>query len=355
MSRVEMSSDEARRTALAAQGFARPRPSGRVDARQLRRVVEKLGVLQVDSVNVLCRAHYLPLFSRLGSYPREVLDRMAWGGARHRQLFEYFGHRASLLPLSLYPLMRWRMEAGRRQRFDWELKDYKERLDPAGLEAPWAAIEGMLRLTKERPGLLDEVLAMVAEHGPINAGAVTADRGDGPADEGGRMWNWRDGKIALEWLFYCGRVSVATRRNFERLYDLTERVIPATALENVPAQDDAQRDLMRIAARAQGIATERELRQYFHLSPAHGRARIAELVESGELTKVVADGKKQYLWHQAESPARIYAAALLSPFDSLIWDRDRMLRLFGMHYRIGIYTPAARAAHGVLRAAVPAR
>jgi uncharacterized protein YcaQ len=350
--------EEARRIALAGQGFADPRPSGRVDARHLRRVAERVGVLQLDSVNVVCRSHYLPVFARLGPYPRPLLDRMAWGG-QGRGLFEYWGHNASLLPLGTYPLLRWRMEAARRWVWeDWGSPtrpgripaDWKTTLDPA-IQVPWAVIEGMTRLAWERPGLVEEVLAVVAARGPVAAGEASPDgqRRAGPTAEGGRMWNWQDVKIALEWLFCAGRVTTASRRNFERLYDLTERVLPADVLAApAPGQDDAQRELIRIAARAHGVATERQLREYFHLPAAPARARVAELVESGALKPVRVEGQSQqmYLWPEARVPERVRARALLSPFDSLIWDRDRTLRLFDFHYRISIYTRAAERTHG---------
>jgi uncharacterized protein YcaQ len=212
-------------------------------------------------------------------------------------------------------------------------------------------IEGMTRLSKERPGLVDEVLAVVAQRGPVAAGEASPDgrRRRGPAAEGGRMWNWQDAKIALEWLFCTGAVTTAARRNFERLYDLTERVLPPAVLAGpAPGRDDAQRELVRIAARAHGIATERQLREYFRLPAAPARARVAELAEAGELTPVRVDGlpRPLYLWPAARVPPRVRARALLSPFDSLIWDRDRTLRLFGFHYRIGLYTRAAERPHG---------
>jgi uncharacterized protein YcaQ len=242
---------------------------------------------------------------------------MAWG-SRRRELFEYWGHNASLLPLGTYPLLKWRMEAATRWDWDgWAARtkpnrvvpdDWKSTLDPA-IQAPWAVIEGMTRLTRERPGLVEEVLAVVAERGPVAAGEASPDgrRRGGPTAEGGRMWNWQDAKIALEWLFCTGRVTTATRRNFERLYDLTERVLPTDALAApVPSQDDAQRELVRIAARANGIATERQLREYFRLPAEQGKARIAELVEAGELTPVRIEGQPQrmYLWPGARVPAR---------------------------------------------------
>jgi uncharacterized protein len=335
----EISLPEARRIALAAQGFADPRPPGRPGAQHVRRVVDRLGVVQIDSVDVLCRAHYLPAFSRLGPYPRRLLDTGPY--------FEYWGHRASLLPLAAYPLFRWRMEAGSRHVFGADLSRWRTEVDPALWEAPWAVLEGMTRIAKEQPGLLDDVLAIVGDQGPVTAGKIGPATGRGPAAEGGRMWNWHDAKIALEWLFYCGRVAIAGRLpGFERLYDLTERVIPAEVLDApVPSREDAQRELTRISARALGVATARELQRYFHLPPPESRTRIAELVEAGELLPVRVEGKKMFLW-PSDPPRDIDACTLLSPFDPLVWERDRTLRLFGFHYRIGLYTPAAKRTHG---------
>lgn len=358
--RETISADAARRIALAAQGFADPRPSGRVDARQVRQVVERVGVLQLDALNVLCRSHYLPVFARLGTYPRELLDQMCWGG-QQRELFEYWGHAASLLPMPTYPLLRWRMHAA--ERWDWNQwssntqppADWSASLDPALRAAPWAVIVGMTRLAKTRPRLVDDVLALVAERGPIRARDADPDgRRRSAADPDpdpttGRMWNWQDAKIALEWLFYMGKVTTAQRRNFERAYDLTERVIPADIIAApTPSREDAQRALIRIAARAHGVATEKQLRDYFHLPAAHARAGVAELVAADELLPVRVEGVSQqlYLWPDAAMPPRAHARALLSPFDSLLWDRDRTLRLFAFHYRISIYTPAAQRTHG---------
>jgi uncharacterized protein len=355
-----LSVDAARRIALTAQGFGDSRPAGRVDARQIRSVIDHIGVLQLDSVNVLCRSHYLPVFGRIGPYPRTTLDRMAWG-KQGRELFEYWAHRTSLLPLSLYPLLRWRMQAAASWVWDrWSSTtqppaDWSTSLDPVLRLAPWAVIAGMTRLAKERPSLVDEVLALVTEHGPIAAVEADPDgrrrrRGDpDPDPTTGRMWNWQDGKIALEWLFYMGKVTTATRRTFERIYDLTERVIPAEVLAApAPSQDDAQRELVRIAARAQGVSTEKQLREYFHLPADHSKARIAELVDAGNLIPARVEGvpQRMYLWHNAREPREVRARALLSPFDSLIWDRDRAQRLFDFHFRISIYTPAARRTHG---------
>ena len=352
-----MSADEARRIALVAQGFGDPRPDGRVTAGHIHRLIERIGVLQLDSVNVLCRSHYLPVFARLGPYSRESLDRMAWGAPKQRKLFEFWAHAASMLPLSTFPLLRWRMDAAR--RWVWEgwtspdapgrpPADYATSWDRA-IRAPWAAIEGMTRLTLERPGLVGEVLALVTERGPVAAGDASPDgqRRKGPTAEGGRMWNWQDAKIAIEWLFCTGQVTTATRKGFERVYDLTERVLPPDVLNApAPSAEDAQRELLRIAASRLGVGTEKHLRGYFGLSGPQPRKLIAELVEAGELVPVRVEGTRMLRWAEATTPSQIEARALLSPFDSLIWDRDRMLRLFDFHYRISLYTPAAERVHG---------
>ena len=213
-----VSGDAARRIALGAQGFGGGRGGGVVSA------VGRAGVLQVDSVNVVCRSHYLPVFARAGAYDRGELDRLCWG--EERGLFEYFwAHKASLLPLSTYPLMRWRMRAALRQ--DWK--------DPA-VTAPWAVVEGMQRLNAERPGYVDQVLKLVEERGPVTAAEASPDgvrrksTDPHPDPTTGSMWNWQDAKIAIEYLFCTGQVTIASRRNFERYYDLTERVLPEPVL-----------------------------------------------------------------------------------------------------------------------------
>ncbi|MEV6286206.1 crosslink repair DNA glycosylase YcaQ family protein [Kribbella sp. NPDC051770] len=339
-----VSVDAARRVALGAQGFGAARPA-RVGVRELRRAVERIGVLQLDSVNVLCRSHYLPLFSRLGDYSRERLDRMCWGGG---ELFEYFwGHKAALLPVASYPLVRWRMEVVSRQVWD-------QPLHPE-LQVPWSVVVGMRRLEVERPGLVDEVLAMVAAEGPITAGEADRDgvrrkRSDPDPDPStGRMWNWQDAKIAIEYLFASGKVAIAGRRHFERLYDVAERVLPAAAVD--VDDDEARRELVRIAARSLGVMTAGELcgatKGHYPLPAATARRVVGELVDAGDLVPVQVDGVKQqsYLWRDAEDRP-IDARALLSPFDTLIWNRDRTERLFGFRYRISIYTPEPQRIHG---------
>ncbi|SOE04211.1 winged helix-turn-helix domain-containing protein [Blastococcus haudaquaticus] len=310
----------ARRIALAAQGFADPRPSVDIGTRQLRRLVERLAVVQIDSVNVLSRSHYLPAFSRLGSYPRAALDDLT---ARRHAVFEYWAHEASFLPVGLQPFLRWRMAAAEEQA--------------------WG---NMVRLQRDRPGFVAEVLERVRSEGPLKAGDLL----EGKRERSGEMWDWHAGKVALEWLFFTGEVTATHRTaSFEKVYDITERVLPPAVLQApTPDPDDAVRELVRVAARALGVATERDLRDYFRLKPAAARAAIGELAEGGELVPVDVTGWGAPAWLDpaARRPRRIRARALLSPFDSLVWERPRVERIFGFRYRLEIYTPAAKRVHG---------
>ena len=310
----------ARRIALAAQGFAEPRPPGAVGIRQLRRTVDRLAVVQIDSVNVLSRSHYLPAFSRLGHYPREELDELT---ARRHAVFEYWAHEASFLPVRLQPFLRWRMAAAE--------------------EHAWG---NMVRLQKERPDFVSEVLERVRADGPLKASDIVEPKPDRP----GTMWNWHAGKVALEWLFFTGAVTATHRTTaFEKVYDLTERVLPPQVLQTpTPDPGDAVRELVRTAARALGVATERDLRDYFRLRPEAARAAVAELADAGELLPVEIPGWGAPAWLDpaARRPRRIRARALLSPFDSLVWERPRVERIFGFRYRLEIYTPAAKRVHG---------
>ncbi len=312
----------ARRIALAAQGFADPRPTGRPDVRHLRRVLRRIGLIQMDSVNVLQRAHYLPAYSRLGPYPTRLLDRAAH--VAPRELFEYWGHEASLLPVELQPALRWRMAAAERNA--------------------WG---GMRRLAAERPGFVRWVRDEVADRGPLTAREIQSDAPRGTENWG---WNWSDVKTALEWLFWSGEVTSAARLpSFERRYDLTERVLPAHVVATAtPAPEDAYRQLVRVAAGALGVATESDLRDYFRLPGAAARRAVAELVEAQELTAVQVSGWRQsgYLDPAARRPHRIQARTLVSPFDPLIWERSRAERLFGFTYRIEIYVPAPQRVYG---------
>lgn len=316
----QISPAAARRIALAAQGFGRTPPAA-PGRKHVRDLVRKLGVVQIDSVNVVARTHYLPGFSRLGDYPREALEAEAWGV--RRGLFEYWGHEASLLPVESQPLLRWRMARAR-----------------AG-EGIWG---GVARFGRERADYIAEVLKEIERRGPVTG----ADFAEGPRGQPG-WWSWSDGKRALEWLFWAGLITTRTRRGFERVYDLTERALPRAVVEApTPNEADAQRELVRIAARALGVATEADLRDYFRLPLADARARVAELAEAGELVPVhVKDwGRAAWLWPDARRPRKVRGDALLSPFDNLIWTRDRTERLFGARVRLEIYTPAHKRTHG---------
>jgi uncharacterized protein YcaQ len=320
--RESISGAEARRLALAAQGFARPRPDRAVASADVLRTVRGLGLVQIDSVNVLVRSHYLPVFSRLGAYPRDLLDAAVYGG-RQRRLFEYWGHEASLLPVEQQPLLRWRMQRARNGDGLWS---------------------GVARFGRKQSAYCSDVLAQIRDQGPLGVSELQS-----AGRSSGAWWGWSDGKVALEWLFWSGLVTTHSRRRFERVYDLTERVLPRRIVETpTPPVEDAQRELLRIAARAMGVATERDLRDYYRLSPADARARIAELVELGELTPVRVEGwdRAALMVAGARIPRGIEARALLSPFDSLVWCRERLQRLFDFHYRIEIYTPAHKRVHG---------
>ncbi len=318
-SRAEtLSAASARRLALAAQGFARPRPSGRVDRRHVRRLLGDVGLIQIDSVNVLVRSQELPLFARLGPHDRSVLGAMT----DDAELFEYWAHEASHLPVSLHPLLRWRMHGAE--------------------EHAW---RGVVRLQQERPGLVEEVMEAVAERGPVAAGDLRT-RTRPP----GTWWNWDPTKLALEWLFWSGRLTPRRRASdFARLYDLPERVLPAAVLAlPTPDRAEAHRHLLVRAARHHGVGTARDLADYFRLSLPECRPLLGDLVEDGLLLAARVEGwdEPAYLDPGARIPRRVDARALLSPFDPVVWERSRAERIFGFRYRIEIYVPQARRVHG---------
>ena len=311
----------ARRIALAAQGFGARQPAEPRRA-HLGRLLSRLQLHQIDSVNVLARAHYLPAYSRLGTYDRANLDQLAWGSRRERRLFEYWAHEASLLPFELQPLLRWRMAAADRG------------------ETGWARMRAYA--SERRPEAM-AVLDRIRGRGAMAASDFEAHRGQSG------WWEWSDSKRVLEWLFWAGHVSTAARRgSFERVYDLTERVIPADVLaQPTPSEADAHRALIERAAAAHGIATSQDLRDYFRQSPGQASAAIESLAEEGVLIPVEVPGWRQAWIHRdARRPRKIDARALLAPFDPLIWTRQRAERLFGFHYRIEIYVPEEKRRHG---------
>lgn len=316
---------EARRLALGAQGLAKPGGSSRPGLAQVRRVAQRLLAIQIDSVNVLIRFHYMPAFSRIGPYPAHALDRLVH---ERRELFEYWGHAASLIPVELQPLLRWRMD--RHELSAWGSRDRR---------------------------YVKAILAEVSERGPLSAGELKD-----PGKRKGPWWGWAEGKRALEWLFASGHLAIAGRRGFERLYDLTERVLPPAILEApTPPPDVARKKLLTLSARALGVGTAKDLATYFFLdfygerpkaegkqAPSTVGALLAELVEEGELKQGTVEGwKKPALMEAAAKPPRtVDARALLTPFDSLIWERERNERIFDFSYRIEIYVPAPKRQYG---------
>jgi uncharacterized protein len=327
MARRGLSSDtitlaEARRVALHGQGFRGQLREKKASASQIKKTVDELHLLQIDSVNVLVRSHYLPLFSRLGVYNRETLDKRCFDN-QHRHYFECWAHEASLVPLALHPLTRWRMHRAR-----------------AG-DGIYAQMD---RFGREEPEFLKSTLAHIASTGPTRASALP---GGGKAN--GSWWGWSKGKLALETLFDQGLVTTATRQGFERVYDLPERVIPAEYLNQpTPPEHEAFRELISLSGKALGIASETDLRDYFRLPPAEARKAIAENLEAGVLRAVKVEGwlKPAYLHHDASLPRKAGGSALLSPFDPLVWNRDRAERLFNFHYRIELYTPEHKRKFG---------
>lgn len=313
---------QARRIALGAQGFgvARPEAPG---AGHLRKVLDRVAIHQMDSVNVLVRAHYLPLFSRLGGYDRALLESAAWGPKRERRMFEYWAHEASLLPMDLHPLLRWKMARADRGEMGWT---------------------NMKVFATERRAEAEAVLRRIRDEGP----KAVSDFEEGRSRAG--WWEWGDAKRILEWLFYAGHITTATRRGgFERVYDLTERVIPRRILDlPTPSEHEAHKGLIERSARALGVATRGELRDYFRIRPADSDPAVAALVEEGVLipVEVAGWGKPAYLHRDARRPRRIEGRALLAPFDPLIWERTRTERIFGFRYRLEIYTPAEKRVHG---------
>jgi uncharacterized protein YcaQ len=323
---------QARRCAIAAQGFVDPRPvPGAATMRHVQRVIDRIAVIQIDSVNVVTRSHYLPFFSRLGPYDTALLERAR--DVAPRRLVEYWAHEASLISPQTWALLNFRMKRA--------------------LSDSWG---GMQRVARERPELVQAVFAEVTARGPLTSRQLeSALEHDLPRDTSGWGWNWSLVKAALEHLFWSGQISSAGRTSqFERRYAGLERVLPkAVAVHSIspalrPCDDDAFRQLILIAAKAHGVGTEQCLRDYFRLKPEQARPALRTLVASGDLIPVHIDGWKRpaYLHKDARIPRGLHAEALLSPFDSLIWQRDRTLALFSFHFRLEIYVPAGQRVHG---------
>ncbi len=325
-----LSLPQARRVALRAQGLdTRRRPAGSLTMRHFQQVVDRLGLLQIDSVNVLARAHLMPAFSRLGPYDTTLLTRAS--GRAPRRLVEAWAHEASFVPPQTYRLLGWRRRA------------FAER--------DWGSVAGV-RL-QDAP-VLDAVRTLVAERGPVTAREVHAvHEAEHPRTRSG-WWEWTVAKRALEYLFFTGEVAAARRTDsFERCYDLTERVLPPEVLAlGEPTDADAVRALVEIGARAHGIGTVTCVADYFRLQRRSVaglvRQAVEDLVEDGVLTPVTVRGwdRSAYLHRDAELPRRASGRALLSPFDPLVFERRRLEELFATRYRIEIYTPAAQRVHG---------
>ena len=316
MARTDLSNDEARRIALAAQGFADPRPGGRVDVRHLRRVLQRIKLLQLDSVNVVVRSHYMPFFSRLGPYRRELIHDLAF---KRRELFEYWGHEASLLPVEHQPLFRHRMaEAEPRYR--------------------------SATLFRELPDYVPQVLEEVRANGPLSVSDL-----EEPGKRTGPWWGYGPGKVALEWHFRTGDLTTHERRGFTRVYDLTERVLPDHVLQqpDLPAEE-AHRQLLLLAAEAHGVGTAKDLADYYRLKVPRARPRLEELVEDGRLERVAVEGWRQpaYRHPDARLPRGVKGRALLTPFDPIVWLRERASRLFDFDYTIEIYVPEPKRKYG---------
>lgn len=315
----EVSVAAARRMALAAQGLHTSRPTGRIDRRHLRKVFDTIGVVQIDSVNVLVRSQELPLFARLGDHPRTLIPEATASG----ELFEYWAHEAAHVPVQHHRLFRWKM-------------------DEAKKGAMWS---GLRELQQTKPRFVRDVLKKVRDEGPLVAGDVKTRTGPK-----GSWWDWDEGKAALEYLFWTGQLT-ATRRekDFARVYDIPERHIPAHALDTpTPTTTEARRELLLLAAKSLGVGTAKDLADYFRQKLTAATPHIAHLVKTGALEQVQVEGWREpaYVHPEARSPRAVSGRALLSPFDSLCWFRPRLERLFDFNYRIEIYTPAPKRVYG---------
>ncbi|RCK31512.1 hypothetical protein TH9_16535 [Thalassospira xiamenensis] len=319
---ISVSARQARNLALAAQGFDQD-DSRPVTKRRIMKAIRQTGMLQVDSVNVLTRAHYMPVFSRLGVYDPVDLDQLSWGNARQRRLFEYWGHEASMIPVEDYGFYRWRMA------------------DAAEGKGTWGQIAKMIR---DHPEFVRSILDRIEKEGALAASDLEQE-----GASSSKWWGWSKTKTAMEFLFWSGQVMARKRRtSFERVYDLPERIIGPEALEPPMPRAEAQRALIRNGIAAMGIATEADLRKYFRLPTEDAKARVAEMVEDGALLQADVEGWKQpgYLCPHVNPRCRAKPTALMVPFDPIMWERDRVERIFGFNYRIEIYVPAEKRQYG---------
>ena len=311
---------DARRIALAAQGFDTARPKTKATQRHVDALISRLGVIQIDSVNVLVRSQELPLFARLGNHDRNAIPK----ATEAQKLFEYWGHEAALLPVDLHPLFRWKMNAAR-----------------TGKVTHW----GLTSFYEENKAFVKRTLKHVTTNGPTTSRELST-----RTEKKGTWWDWDEAKVALEYLFLTGQLMSRGRgADFARIYDTPERVLPQRVFDAAtPSERDARKQLLVRSAIAQGVATASDLADYYRQKPAAVKPLIAELVDEGELRAVAVDGwtEKAFVHRDAKLPKQLHATALLSPFDSLVWCRPRNERLFNFHYRIEIYTPKEKRKFG---------
>lgn len=311
---------DARRIALAAQGFDTARPKTKATQRHVDALISRLGVIQIDSVNVLVRSQELPLFARLGNHDRNAIPQ----ATSQQKLFEYWGHEAAHLPVELHPLFRWKMDAAR-----------------TGRVTHW----GLTSFYEENKAFVKRTLKHVEKSGPTTSRELST-----RTEKKGTWWDWDEAKVALEYLFLTGELMSRGRgSDFARIYDTPERVLPQRIIEApTPKEHDARKQLLVRSAIAQGVATASDLADYYRQKLTTVKPLIAELVEEGELRAVAIDGwtEKAFVHRNANVPKQLHATALLSPFDSVVWCRPRNERLFNFHYRIEIYTPKEKRKFG---------
>ena len=315
---------DARALALAAQGFDTPRPASKATQRHVNSLISRLGVIQIDSVNVLVRSQELPLFSRLGNHDRNAIPK----ATESQKIFEYWGHEAAHLPVEIHPLFRWKMEAAR-----------------LGKARHW----GLTSFYDDNKAFVKRMLKHVETNGPTTARELSTRTEKRGADKK-TWWDWDESKTALEYLFLTGQLMSRGRgTDFARIYDTPDRVLPPNILNApTPTEHDARKQLLMRSAIAQGVVTATDLADYYRQKLASVKPLITELLEEGELREVAVDGwaEKAFVHRSAKLPKQLHATALLSPFDSLVWCRPRNERLFDFHYRIEIYTPKEKRKFG---------